>query len=137
MLSPVLVIGVTLLVTLITVVGIVPYMALAGFIILFGTHHLNSSERHEGMVAAIAIESVVKLLAFLLVGLFVTYGMFHGMGNIFSQALTNADLKLLLALTLLSVVFLPHQFLDSKIRGNITFPPTSCKRARLIILRSE
>ena len=48
---------------------------LAVFTILFGTRHLDATERHEGMVAAVAFESVVKLLAFLAVGLFVTYGM--------------------------------------------------------------
>jgi Na+/proline symporter len=39
-------------------------LALAGFTMVFGTRHLDSTERHEGMVAAIAFESVVKLLAF-------------------------------------------------------------------------
>ena len=43
-------------------------LALAGFTIAFGTRHLDTTERHEGMVAAIAFESVVKLLAFLAVG---------------------------------------------------------------------
>lgn len=153
------------LVTLITVVGIVPYialqlkaiasgyavltlplgekvvtptdwwadstlyiaLALAGFTIMFGTRHLDSSERHEGMVAAIAFESVVKLLAFLLVGAFVTYGMFNGLGDIFGRALASASLSKLLMfdqgqpfvysqwftltlLAMLSVVFLPRQF---------------------------
>ena len=45
---------------------------LAAFAILFGTRHLDASERHEGLVAAIAFESLVKLLAFLAIGLFVT-----------------------------------------------------------------
>ncbi|TVS09616.1 MAG: histidine kinase, partial [Wenzhouxiangella sp.] len=49
-------------------------LALAGFIMLFGTRHLDMTERHEGMVAAIAFESLVKLVAFLAVGLFVVYG---------------------------------------------------------------
>jgi len=46
------------------------YVALfmAVFAILFGTRHIDASERHEGMVAAIAFESVVKLIAFLAVG---------------------------------------------------------------------
>ena len=43
-------------------------LILAAFTILFGTRHLDATERHEGMVAAIAFESVVKLLAFLAVG---------------------------------------------------------------------
>jgi Na+/proline symporter len=48
--------------------------ALAAFTMLFGTRHLDATERHEGMVAAIAFESVVKLVAFLAVGIFVTSG---------------------------------------------------------------
>lgn len=153
------------LVTIITVVGIVPYIALqlkaissgfevmttplgevaipptawwtdgalymalvlAGFTIIFGTRHLDSSERHEGMVAAIAMESVVKLVAFLAVGIFVTYGIFNGMSDIFSQASAIPEIKALLTfnqgqpfaytqwfsltlLAMLSVIFLPRQF---------------------------
>ncbi len=55
-------------------------LLLALFTILFGTRHLDASERHEGLVAAIAFESIVKLLAFLAVGLFVTLGL-HGWGG--------------------------------------------------------
>ncbi len=43
-------------------------LLLAAFTILFGTRHLDATERHEGMVAAIAFESIVKLVAFLAVG---------------------------------------------------------------------
>src|ERR1043165_1022016 len=45
---------------------------LALFTIAFGTRHLDVSERHEGMVAAIAFESLVKLVAFAAVGIYVT-----------------------------------------------------------------
>jgi len=153
------------LVTLITVVGIVPYIALqlkavstgyallttplgqtvpavgdwwrdstlyvalllAGFTVVFGTRHLDTTERHEGMVAAIAFESIVKLLAFMAVGVFVTWGMFGGPGDLFARALAVPDVKNLLSLTqgksfayeqwfaltvlsMLSVIFLPRQF---------------------------
>ncbi|MDP2870380.1 MAG: sensor histidine kinase [Methyloversatilis sp.] len=153
------------LVTLITVVGIVPYialqlkavssgyavltampgesaagaaqwwrdstlyvaLALAGFTMVFGTRHLDTTERHEGMVAAIAFESVVKLLAFVAVGLFVSYWVFDGLGDLFGRALAHPDLRPLLGLeqgrpfayeqwfamtvlSMLSVIFLPRQF---------------------------
>ena len=153
------------LVTLITVVGIVPYIALqlkavstgyallttppgqsvpavgdwwrdstlyvalllAGFTVVFGTRHLDTTERHEGMVAAIAFESIVKLLAFMAVGVFVTWGMFGGPGDLFARALAVPDIKNLLSLSqgrsfayeqwfaltvlsMLSVIFLPRQF---------------------------
>ncbi|MDJ0699451.1 MAG: PAS-domain containing protein [Woeseiaceae bacterium] len=44
--------------------------ALAGFAILFGTRKIDVTEHHEGMMMAIAFESVVKLFAFVAVGLF-------------------------------------------------------------------
>ena len=59
---------------------------LAVFAILFGTRHLDAAERHEGVVAAIAFESVVKLAAFLTVGIFVTYAIHHGFSDLFGKA---------------------------------------------------
>lgn len=55
------------------------------FSILFGARTLATKVRHEGLVAAIAFESIVKLLAFLGVGIYVTYFLFDGFGDIFSQ----------------------------------------------------
>ncbi|MEI2623080.1 MAG: sensor histidine kinase [Giesbergeria sp.] len=71
-------------------------IALAGFAIVFGARHLDTTERHEGMVAAIAFESLVKLAAFLCVGVFVVYGLFGGLGDIFSQARARPELADLL-----------------------------------------
>lgn len=100
-------------------------LALAVFTILFGTRHLDAAERHEGMVAAIAFESIVKLCAFLAVGLYVTFGIYDGFGDIFRRAATDPDLArlytlgqgagyggwfALTVLSMLSVFFLPRQF---------------------------
>jgi Na+/proline symporter/signal transduction histidine kinase len=101
-------------------------MLLAAFTILFGTRHLDATERHEGLVAAVAFESVVKLLAFMAVGVFVTYVMYDGFGDIFERARAAADLGGLLMLggaggnyitwasltfvSMLAVMFLPRQF---------------------------
>jgi len=98
-------------------------MLLAAFTILFGTRHLDATERHEGLVAAIAFESVMKLLAFIAVGVFVTFGMYDGFGDIFRRASADIQLNPLLteggnyatwaSLTLLSmaaIMFLPRQF---------------------------
>ena len=99
-------------------------IVLALFSILFGTRHLDATERHEGMVAAVAFESVVKLFAFVAVGLFVTYGMFGGFSDLFQKASASANLSRLLqldsgraetwtSLILLSglaIIFLPRQF---------------------------
>ncbi len=71
-------------------------LLLAAFAILFGTRHIDASERHEGLVAAIAFESIVKLIAFLAVGAFVTWGLFDGLGDIFARASASARLAPLL-----------------------------------------
>lgn len=67
-------------------------LVLAAFIILFGTRHLDASERHEGMVAAIAFESIIKLVAFLAVGLFVVFWLYKGPIDLFQQAAAHPDL---------------------------------------------
>lgn len=60
---------------------------LAVFAILFGTRNLDANERHHGVVTAIALEAVVKLLALLAVGIFVVWGLAGGIDS----ALTRID----------------------------------------------
>ncbi|MDD2580947.1 MAG: SpoIIE family protein phosphatase [Desulfuromonadaceae bacterium] len=60
-------------------------LILALFSIIFGARRLVSSERHEGLIAAVAFESIVKLVALLAVGVFVTYGLFDGFIDIFDR----------------------------------------------------
>jgi len=60
-------------------------LLLAAFAILFGTRKFEATERHEGLVTAIAFESVVKLIAFVSVGVYVTFGLFHGPADIFQK----------------------------------------------------
>jgi Na+/proline symporter/nitrogen-specific signal transduction histidine kinase len=102
-------------------------LVLAGFTMVFGARHLDATERHEGMVAAIAFESVVKLVAFLAVGVFVVYGLFDGLADLFARAQAVPALQslvrleqgadfawtqwfALILLSMLSVLFLPRQF---------------------------
>jgi Na+/proline symporter/nitrogen-specific signal transduction histidine kinase len=101
-------------------------LLLALFAVLFGTRHLETTERHEGLVAAIAFESVIKLVAFFVVGIFVTYGMFDGFGDIIQKAGAVSSLQKLFVfedrpgvyldwgihifLSMLAVLFLPRQF---------------------------
>ncbi|HMX40027.1 MAG TPA: hypothetical protein PKD78_06855, partial [Saprospiraceae bacterium] len=61
-------------------------VAMAIFTAIFGTRKLDPNERHEGLVAAIAFESIVKLVAFIAVGAFVTFGIYKGFGDLFGQA---------------------------------------------------
>ena len=100
---------------------------LALFTIAFGTRQLDVAERHEGMVAAIAFESLVKLVAFMAVGIYVTFIMFDGPADIFAQAMARPVLAALAApfgaaagsyvswiwlmiLSMLAFLFLPRQF---------------------------
>ncbi|MGS0675313.1 PAS domain-containing hybrid sensor histidine kinase/response regulator [Shewanella sp. 125m-1] len=59
---------------------------LAIFAILFGTRKLDATEHNPGMMLAIAFESLVKLGAFLLVGIVISFGVFDGFGDIWQQA---------------------------------------------------
>lgn len=55
------------------------------FTLVFGFRKLEQTERHPGMVIVVAIQSVIKLIAFLAAGIFVTYFLFDGFGDIFAQ----------------------------------------------------
>jgi len=149
------------LVTLIAVIGIVPYISLqlkavsstfdilrgaaegvgplplyadtalyvalvmSVFVIAFGTRRVDATEQHRGMVTAVAIESLVKLLAFLLVGAFVTYGLNDGFADIldsiaatpalshlsdFAATAGHVDFWSLVFLSALVIFCLPRQF---------------------------
>ncbi len=99
---------------------------LAVFSILFGTRHLETTERHEGLVAAIAFESIVKLIAFLSIGIWITYSLYNGFGDLFEKARSEPEFRRLLVmenrsgayidwgiyifLSMTAVIFLPRQF---------------------------
>jgi signal transduction histidine kinase len=98
---------------------------LALFAILFGTRKIDASERHEGIVAAIAFESIVKLVSFVAVGVFAGLVLFDGFGDIFARAAARPEVVQLfqfggasagidwIALTFLAmaaIVCLPRQF---------------------------
>jgi len=102
-------------------------LILAAFTIAFGTRHLDAAEHHEGMVAAIAFESLVKLLAFLAVGVFVTFGIYNGFGDLFDRAAADPKLAPMMTplegvaggyaswvwltiLSMMAIMFLPRQF---------------------------
>ena len=72
---------------------------MAVFSILFGVRHVQASERHHGMILAIAFESLVKLGALLTVGLFAMFGMFHGFADWQGQALSNVAIRARLDIT--------------------------------------
>jgi len=101
-------------------------LVMAVFSILFGTRHIDASERHEGMVAAVAFESVVKLAAFLVAGIFISYSFFSGPTELIHDAVTSPELSRLMKLealgggyaswftltflSMMAIMFLPRQF---------------------------
>jgi len=107
---------------------------LAIFTILFGTRSLDPNERHEGLIAAIALESIVKLIAFLAAGIFAVYFLYDGLADVFSHGANNSITKHLitlnpspaastswfwvLVLSAVSVMFLPRQFHVSVVENN-------------------
>jgi Na+/proline symporter/nitrogen-specific signal transduction histidine kinase len=60
-------------------------VGLAIFTVLFGTRNLDANERHHGIVMAIAVEAVVKLLALVAVGVFVVWGIAGGPSQMLAQ----------------------------------------------------
>jgi Na+/proline symporter/nitrogen-specific signal transduction histidine kinase len=58
---------------------------MAVFAILFGTRNIDAKERHHGVVAAIAVEAVVKLVALVTVGILVVWGISDGPAAIFAR----------------------------------------------------
>ncbi|HZD89764.1 MAG TPA: PAS-domain containing protein, partial [Pseudolabrys sp.] len=97
--------------------------AMAAFAVLFGTRHIDATEHQDGLMLAIATESIVKLFAFLAVGIFVTFWMFGGPGALLEMASAHPPtaaifthtppLDTFLATTLLSfiaIIMLPRQF---------------------------
>lgn len=98
-------------------------LMMAAFAVLFGTRHIDATEHQDGLMLAIATESIVKLAAFLAVGIFVTFWIFDGPSALLSQALSRPDTAKvltsvpqfgsLMTMTLLSfvaIVLLPRQF---------------------------
>lgn len=96
---------------------------LAIFAILFGTRDVDVTRRHDGLVLAVAFESVVKLVAFLAVGAWVTFALFDGPTELFAATQARPDLAPLLetvdpwptwsSMVLLAasaILFLPRQF---------------------------
>jgi PAS domain S-box-containing protein len=100
---------------------------LALFVILFGARNLDFTRQQTGLMTAVAVESIVKLVAFLLVGAFVTWGLFGGFGDIFTRVAAHPEWASLLVLdqapaasyarwaamllvSMLAVMLLPRQF---------------------------
>src|SRR5437773_591799 len=96
------------------------------FGILFGARNLDFTRQQTGLMTAVAVESLVKLVAFLLVGGWVTWGLFGGFGDIFTAIAASPWSRLLtldtppaasyarwaamLLISMMAVILLPRQF---------------------------
>ncbi len=98
-------------------------ITIAMFAILFGARHISPREKHEGLVSAIAFESLIKLIALLSVGLFAIFGVFDGFDGLnqwlsanpqalekLQQPAKEAPWSTLLLLSFAAAFLLPRQF---------------------------
>jgi Na+/proline symporter/signal transduction histidine kinase/CheY-like chemotaxis protein len=98
-------------------------LLLAAFAMAFGTRRIEATEHQDGLILAVAAESLVKLIAFIGVGSFVVWGLFGGLGRLAHVAAENVTIAAVMrsppdptnwiVTTLLSAVailLLPRQF---------------------------
>src|SRR5436309_1362812 len=88
---------------------------------------VDFTKRQTGLMTAVVVESIVKLLAFLVVGVYVTWGLFDGFGDLFGRIASSPEWSRLLTLgqpptasyarwtamliiSMMAVMFLPRQF---------------------------
>ncbi len=96
---------------------------MAVFAILFGTRHIDATEHQNGLMLAIATESVVKLLAFLTVGVFITFGTLGGLGGLMEVVTKHPEISTrfsgnfnmsswlsIMVLSTFAIIMLPRQF---------------------------
>jgi Na+/proline symporter/signal transduction histidine kinase len=98
-------------------------LLLAAFAMAFGTRRIDPTEHQDGLILAIAAESLVKLVAFLGVGAFVVWGMFGGLGDLARIAQSTPHIAAVMKtppdagtwivttlLSALAILLLPRQF---------------------------
>ncbi len=91
---------------------------LAVFTILFGTRRLDGRERHQGMMTAIAVESVVKLVAFVAVAILAIAFLAsspvapssHSGSEALGEVSVSADFVARTLISALAILCLPRQF---------------------------
>ena len=61
-------------------------LLIAVFSSYYGTRYVDASEKRLGIISAVAVESFLKLIFFVILGIFVTYGIFNGFDDIYEKA---------------------------------------------------
>ena len=120
--------------------ALVVAVVLGLFTILFGTRHADATEHQSGLVLAVAMESIVKLVALLAIGIWVTFFLFEP-GDLLAKALDNPHVMAAftrppdgqffaaLGLSALAIVLLPRQFHMTVVENR---DPIEVRRARWI-----
>lgn len=108
-------------------------VALALFASYYGTRYVDASEKRKGIVTAVAMESVLKLVFFVIIGVYVTFFVFDGFDDIYQKASLLENFKkkntigglpqainwfLLCVLSMFAIFLLPRQFQVSVIENN-------------------
>ncbi|WP_162128413.1 ATP-binding protein [Flavobacterium phycosphaerae] len=108
-------------------------IALALFASYYGTRYVDASEKRKGIVTAVAMESVLKLVFFVIIGIYVTYFVFDGFDDIYQKASTLEHFKekstigglpqvinwfFLCVLSMFAIFLLPRQFQVAVIENN-------------------
>jgi Na+/proline symporter/signal transduction histidine kinase/ActR/RegA family two-component response regulator len=106
-------------------------LLMATFAVLFGTRHIDATEHQDGLIVAVAAESLVKLAAFLCVGFFVLFSMFGGIGGFLERAAASDEIRRIFAhefhgsfwitvtfLSMVCIVLLPRQFHVTVVENN-------------------
>lgn len=108
-------------------------IALALFASYYGNKYVDASEKRRGIVTAIAIESILKLVFFSIIGIYVTFFVFDGFEDIYNKAsvLENFDKKntignlsnginwfFLCLISMCAIFILPRQFHTAIVENN-------------------
>lgn len=106
-------------------------LTLAFFAIMFGTRHIDATEHHRGLINAVAFESIIKLVAFLTVGVFIISYVMNGFddfalqldtlnqqNNLFSLDQIDTRFFTMLVLSMSAIIFLPRQFHVAVVESN-------------------
>lgn len=108
-------------------------LLLAIFATFFGTQNADASEKHKGIIATVAFESVLKLVFFLAIGVYVTFYLFDGTTDIYEKISVTENFKelttlggiedgfnwlFLIGLSFMAIFLLPRQFQVSVLENN-------------------
>lgn len=94
-----------------TDIGLYAALIMALFAIVFGTRSVSLTDKHPGLMLTVAFQSVVKLFAFLMVGLFVCYGVFNGLFDLLGKAQLNDGAREIIYADSAVGVYLSHVLL--------------------------